>query len=48
MTWLLNSSVARPTYDIQSLVYDIDDDDAAFIVVTPSENSAARFDLFTG
>ncbi|MGB2506245.1 MAG: hypothetical protein ACPIFP_00810 [Candidatus Poseidoniaceae archaeon] len=35
-------------YDIQSLVYDIDDDDAAFIVVTPSENGAARFDLFTG
>ena len=35
-------------YDIQSLVYDIDDDDPAFIVVTPSENGAARFDLFTG
>ncbi|MEC7151232.1 MAG: hypothetical protein VXW85_02085, partial [Candidatus Thermoplasmatota archaeon] len=35
-------------YDIESLVYDIDDDDPAFIVVTPSENGAARFDLFTG
>ncbi|MEC7278796.1 MAG: hypothetical protein VXV98_02000, partial [Candidatus Thermoplasmatota archaeon] len=35
-------------YDIESLVYDIDDDDPAFIVVTPSESGAARFDLFTG
>ncbi len=35
-------------YDIQSLVYDIDDDDPAFIVVTPSESGAARYDLFTG
>lgn len=35
-------------YDIASLVYDIDDDSDAFVVVTPSENGAARYDLFTG
>ena len=29
-------------------MYDIDDDEPAFIVVTPSESGAARFDLFTG
>ena len=35
-------------YDIASLVYDIDDTSDPFVVVTPSENGAARYDLFTG
>ncbi len=35
-------------YDLASLVYDIDDDDDPFLMVTPSESGAARYDLFTG
>lgn len=35
-------------FDLASLVYDIDDTDDPFLVVTPSESGAARYDLFTG
>ena len=35
-------------YDLASLVYDIDNDDDPFLVVTPSESGATYYDLFTG